>query len=55
MDSEQQIQNDGRWRQRTPAMAAGLMDQVWSPDEWMSFPAVQYNQDTTNDPMESIP
>jgi hypothetical protein len=34
---------DGRWRQRTPAMAAGLSDHVWSLDEWIGFPAVQYN------------
>ncbi len=29
---------DGRWRQRTPAMAAGLADHVWSLEEWISFP-----------------
>jgi hypothetical protein len=32
---------DGRWQERTPAMAAGLADHVWSLQEWMSFPAVQ--------------
>lgn len=32
---------DGRWRPRTPAMAAGLADHVWSMREWLSFPAVQ--------------
>jgi IS1 family transposase len=32
---------DGRWRPRTPAMAAGLTDHVWSLAEWLSFPAVQ--------------
>ena len=32
---------DGRWRRRTPAMAAGLADHVWSLKEWLSFPAVQ--------------
>jgi hypothetical protein len=32
---------DGRWRRRTPAMAAGLADHVWSLREWLSFPAVQ--------------
>jgi IS1 family transposase len=32
---------DGRWQQRTPAMAAGLADHVWSLREWISFPAVQ--------------
>jgi IS1 family transposase len=32
---------DGRWRTRTPAMAAGLTDHVWSLAEWLAFPAVQ--------------
>ena len=32
---------DGRWQQRTPAMAAGLTDHVWSVAEWLAFPAVQ--------------
>jgi IS1 family transposase len=32
---------DGRWRSRTPAMAAGLTDRVWSLAEWLAFPAVQ--------------
>jgi hypothetical protein len=31
----------GRWERRTPAMAAGLSDHVWSLREWVSFPAVQ--------------
>ncbi len=31
---------DGRWRRRTPAMAAGLTDHVWSLSEWISLPAV---------------
>jgi hypothetical protein len=31
----------GRWRKRTPAMAAGLADQVWSLKEWLTFSAVQ--------------
>ena len=30
---------DGRWRQRTPAMAAGLTDHVWSLSEWLTYPA----------------
>ena len=30
-----------RYRQRTPAMAAGLADHVWSLREWISFPACQ--------------
>jgi hypothetical protein len=29
----------GRLRPRTPAMAAGLADHVWSLHEWLSFPA----------------
>ena len=32
---------DGRWQQRTPAMAAGLTDHVWSLREWLTFPGVQ--------------
>ena len=32
---------DGRWQRRTPAMAAGLTDRVWSLAEWLAFPAVQ--------------
>jgi hypothetical protein len=32
---------DGRWQKRTPAMAAGLADHVWSPQEWVRFPAIQ--------------
>jgi IS1 family transposase len=31
----------GEWQRRTPAMAAGLADHVWSTREWISFPAVQ--------------
>jgi hypothetical protein len=30
-----------RYRQRTPAMAAGLADHVWTLREWLSFPACQ--------------
>jgi IS1 family transposase len=33
--------DQGRWRQRSPAMAAGLADHVWSMAEWFSLPAVQ--------------
>jgi hypothetical protein len=29
-----------RYRQRTPAMAAGLADQVWSLREWLTYPVV---------------
>ncbi len=32
---------DGNWQQRTPAMAAGLTDHVWSLLEWLTCPAVQ--------------
>jgi IS1 family transposase len=28
-----------RYRQRTPAMAAGLADQVWTLEEWLTYPA----------------
>ena len=31
----------GRWRPRTPAIAAGLTDRVWHLAEWLSLPAVQ--------------
>jgi IS1 family transposase len=31
---------DGHYRKRTPAMAAGLTDHVWSISEWITFPAV---------------
>ena len=33
--------DDGKWRPRSPAMAAGLADHVWSIREWITFPAVQ--------------
>jgi hypothetical protein len=31
----------GRWQKRTPAMAAGLTDRVWSLNEWLAYPVVQ--------------
>jgi IS1 family transposase len=31
-----------RYRQRTPAMVAGLADHVWSLEEWVTLPAVQH-------------
>jgi IS1 family transposase len=31
----------GRLRKRSPAMAAGLADHVWTMREWMTMPAVQ--------------
>jgi len=30
------------YRQRTPAMAAGLTDHIWTLKEWLSRPAVQH-------------
>jgi hypothetical protein len=32
---------EGRWRPRTPAMAAGLADHVWTIREWITMPGVQ--------------
>jgi len=32
---------EGRWRKRSPAMAAGLADHVWSIPEWLAYPSVQ--------------
>ena len=32
---------DDRWERRTPAMAAGLANHVWSLAEWLSFPTVK--------------
>lgn len=31
----------GPWRHRTPAMAAGLADHVWTMREWITMPGVQ--------------
>jgi len=39
-------QTTGGWQQRTPAMAAGLADHVWSLTEWLTFPVVQLREDT---------
>ena len=33
---------DGKWQQRTPAMAAGLTDHPWSLTEWLRFPGIQH-------------
>jgi len=30
-----------KYRQRTPAMVAGLTDHVWSLSEWVAFPVCQ--------------
>jgi hypothetical protein len=32
---------EAQWRQRTPAMAAGLTDHVWTLEEWLTLPGVQ--------------
>lgn len=32
---------EGRWRARSPAMAAGLTDHIWTWKEWFTRPAVQ--------------
>jgi len=34
--------DDGHWQDRTPAMAAGLTDHVWSLAEWLALPAVRH-------------
>jgi uncharacterized membrane protein len=34
-------EGEGRWRSRTPAMAAGLADHVWTMREWIKMPGVQ--------------
>jgi IS1 family transposase len=33
--------DDGSWQARTPAMAAGLADHIWTLSEWLKFPVVQ--------------
>jgi hypothetical protein len=42
---------EGKWRQRTPAMAAGLTDHVWTLEEWLTLPGVQRQRDTTQPPL----
>ncbi len=37
----------GRARERSPAMAAGLTDQIWAMREWITTPAIQCARDTT--------
>ena len=32
------LDDEGRIRRRTPAMAAGLADHVWSLEEWLTYP-----------------
>jgi IS1 family transposase len=36
-----QRNHEGRWQERTPAMAAGLTDHVWPLAEWLRAPVVQ--------------
>jgi hypothetical protein len=36
------VDERGRLRRRSPAMAAGLTDHVWSMSEWLSLPAVRH-------------
>ena len=38
----EQRDEDGRVRRRSPAMAAGLADHVWTMREWITMPAVQF-------------
>ncbi|SVB81706.1 uncharacterized protein METZ01_LOCUS234560 [marine metagenome] len=40
--SLRQPQGNGRYQPRTPAMAAGLTDHVWTLREWLSLPAKIY-------------
>jgi len=37
-----QKDGEGKWQPRTPAMAAGLTDHVWSLTEWLAFPGVPH-------------
>ena len=37
------LREDGRWRARTPAMAAGITDHVWSIREFMDSPLVHHS------------
>jgi hypothetical protein len=34
-----QRDGEGKWQQRTPGMAAGLTDHVWSTAEWLTLPS----------------
>ena len=34
--------DEGCWQKRSPAMAAGLADHVWSIAEWLTLPAVRH-------------
>ena len=35
---------EGYWRQRTPAMAAGLADHIWTLREWLTLPGIKQNK-----------
>ncbi len=37
---------ENQYQQRTPAMAAGLTDHIWTIQEWASYPAVKQLKDT---------
>jgi hypothetical protein len=37
-----------KYQQRTPAMAAGLSDHIWSLKEWLSFPGIKKISNNTN-------
>ena len=41
IDPPHQPANNRRWKTRTPAMAAGLTDHVWSLTQWLAMPALQ--------------
>ena len=41
IDPSPQPDNKRRWQTRTPAMAAGLTDHVWSLKQWLTLPALQ--------------
>jgi hypothetical protein len=36
---------EGQYQQRTPAMAAGLTDHIWTIQEWATYPAVSRKKD----------
>ena len=37
---------ENQYQQRTPAMAAGLTDHIWTIQEWATYPAVKRLKDT---------
>jgi hypothetical protein len=39
---------EGGWEARTPALAAGLTDHVWSLREWVTFPGIITSRATVN-------